>query len=276
MMLPMYIELMTPQNTSGRSSTSCGPGVIPRMRSAPKSMPIVALAGMPSVSSGMNDDVAAALFARLRGGDALDGAAAEALGILRASLLGGVGRERGEDRAAAGEDAEEEADDRAAADGAGRLAQVLAGGPDVGDRGGDVHLAVPRLEVVEDLADAEQAHRDDDEVDAVGELEAAEGVAPCPAEGVPSDGRQEQAEGRGDQGLEHVAAADGGDEEDTEEGERGVLRRAEVERDLGHEGREQGESDDRDRRRRRTSRWRRCRARCRPSPAWPGRSRRTR
>ena len=29
----------------------------------------------------MNDDVAAALFARLRGGDALDGAAAEPLGV---------------------------------------------------------------------------------------------------------------------------------------------------------------------------------------------------
>ena len=62
-MLPMYIELMTPQKTSGCSSTSCGPGETPRISSAPNSIAIVALAGRPIVSSGMNDDVAAALLA---------------------------------------------------------------------------------------------------------------------------------------------------------------------------------------------------------------------
>ena len=43
--------------------------------------------------------------------------------------------------------------------------------------GRHVRLPVPLLEVVEDLADAEQAHRDHDEVEAVGELQAVEGEA---------------------------------------------------------------------------------------------------
>ena len=59
----MYIELMTPQNRSGRSSMSCGPGVTPTTSSAAKSIAIEALAGMPIVSSGMKDEVAAALLA---------------------------------------------------------------------------------------------------------------------------------------------------------------------------------------------------------------------
>ena len=74
----MYIELMTPQKRSGRSSMSCGPGVTPTTSSAAKSIAIEALAGMPIVSSGMNDEVAAALLADSGAGDALDGAAAEA------------------------------------------------------------------------------------------------------------------------------------------------------------------------------------------------------
>ena len=81
---------------------------------------------------------------------------------------------------------------------------------------------MPSLEVVEDLTDAEQAHRHDDEVDAVGELEAVEGEPACAAEAVASDRGQEQAEGGRHQRLEHVAAADGGDQEDTEEREQGT------------------------------------------------------
>ena len=96
---------------------------------------------------------------------------------------------------------------------------------------GHVRLAVPLLEVVEDLADAEQAHRDDDEVDAVGELQAVEGEAGGAGEAVAADGGQQQADRRGDQRLELVAAADGGDQQDAEQRQRGVLGRAEVQRE---------------------------------------------
>ena len=57
---------------------------------------------------------------------------------------------------------------------------------------GHVRLAVALLEVVEDLADAEQAHRDDDEVDPVVELEAVEGEAVGAGEAVAADGGQQQ------------------------------------------------------------------------------------
>ena len=59
----MYIELTTPQNSSGSLVDQLGPAVTPWISRAPKITAMVALAGMPSVSSGMNDDVAAALFA---------------------------------------------------------------------------------------------------------------------------------------------------------------------------------------------------------------------
>ena len=59
----MYIELTTPQKSSGSSETKSGPGVMPWMRRAPNISAMVALAGMPRLSSGMKDEVAAALFA---------------------------------------------------------------------------------------------------------------------------------------------------------------------------------------------------------------------
>ncbi len=62
-MFPTYMEFTTPQNRSGSSDTSCGPGLTPWMSKAPKMTAIVALAGIPNVSSGMNDEVAAALLA---------------------------------------------------------------------------------------------------------------------------------------------------------------------------------------------------------------------
>ena len=55
-------------------------------------------------------------------------------------------------------------------------------------------LAVPLLEVVEDLADAEQAHGHHDEVDAVGELQAVERETGSAAEAVAADGGQQQAD----------------------------------------------------------------------------------
>ena len=111
---------------------------------------------------------------------------------------------------------------------------------------GACDLAVPLLEVVEDLADAEEAHRDDDEVDAVGELQAVEGEADRAGEAVPADGGQQQADGRGDQRLELVAVADRGDQQDAEQRQRGVLRRAEVQREARHDRRQQRQPDDRD------------------------------
>ena len=54
---------MTPQKTSGCSVIRKGPGVIPWIIRAAKIMAIDGFPGMPSVSSGMNDELEAALLA---------------------------------------------------------------------------------------------------------------------------------------------------------------------------------------------------------------------
>ena len=97
----MYIELTTPQNRSGRSSTSCGPGVMPRTSSAANSIAIDALAGMPSVSSGMNDDVAAALFAVSGAATPSTAPRPNRSGVFDDALLDGVRGQRRHHRAAA-------------------------------------------------------------------------------------------------------------------------------------------------------------------------------
>ena len=91
------------------------------------------------------------------------------------------------------------------------------------------------LEVVEDLADAEEAHRDDDEVDPALQLKGVEGEAIGAGEAVAADGGQQQSDRGGNQGLHRVAAADGGNEQDAEQSECRVLRRAEVERIAGND-----------------------------------------
>ena len=107
---------------------------------------------------------------------------------------------------------------------------------------------MPLFEVVQDFADTEQAHRHDDEVDAVGELQAVERETRSATEAVTTDGGQLQPDQSRDQRLEFVAAADRRDEQHAEQRERGVLRRPEVQRDAGHDGRQQRQPDDRDRR----------------------------
>ena len=195
----------------------------------------------------MNDDVAAALLA-------VSGAATPSMaprpnrsGVFETRFSTAYAASDDHHRATAGEHAEEEADHRAAADRAGGLPEVLARGPDVGDRGGHVRLPVARLEVIEDLADAEQTHRDDDEVEAVGELQAVEGEARCIGERVATDGGEQQPDRGGDHGLDRVAAADGGDEQDAEQGEGGVLGWPEVEGPARHQRSGEAEHDDRDR-----------------------------
>ena len=114
--LPTIMLAMTPKKMSGRFAIRVGPGVMPCTSSAPRITPITALAGMPSDSSGTNEDCAAALLADSGPGDALDRAVAEALGVLREPPFQHVGGERRQRRAAAGQQAEEESEARAAQD----------------------------------------------------------------------------------------------------------------------------------------------------------------
>src|SRR3990170_3303552 len=60
---PIHMLATNPQKRSGFCVITWGPGAIPWMVSAPRMSAITALAGMPSVSVGMNLHWASALFA---------------------------------------------------------------------------------------------------------------------------------------------------------------------------------------------------------------------
>ena len=114
--LPMSIETMTPQNSSGWVSMSCGPGVMPWIMSAPKMTAMVVLAGIPRPRSGMNDELAAALFA-------VSGPATPSMaprpnrpGVFETRFSTPYEAIDGYRRAPAGQDPEEEADHGTAAD----------------------------------------------------------------------------------------------------------------------------------------------------------------
>jgi hypothetical protein len=61
--LPIHIEAIMPQNSSGFLVITCGPGMIPWIVIAPTISAITALGGMPRVSSGMKEVWAPALLA---------------------------------------------------------------------------------------------------------------------------------------------------------------------------------------------------------------------
>jgi hypothetical protein len=61
--LPIHIDAIMPQNSSGCLVMTWGPGTMPWMVMAPTMSAITALGGMPSVSRGMNEVCAAALLA---------------------------------------------------------------------------------------------------------------------------------------------------------------------------------------------------------------------
>ena len=63
MRLPTYMEATKPQNTSGCSFTSVGPGATPWIISAAISTAVIGPVGRPSASIGTKAPVEAALFA---------------------------------------------------------------------------------------------------------------------------------------------------------------------------------------------------------------------
>ena len=157
-----------PQNRSAFLVMTCGPGTMPWMVMAPTISAITALGGTPSVSSGMKEVCAPALLA-------LSGAATPSIaplpkrrGSVRELFLERIGGERPEHRAIAGQDAEHRADQRAAQHRHGGLPEILARRQQRADaRGGDVAILVD-VEIAQHLGEAEDAHRQHREFDAVG------------------------------------------------------------------------------------------------------------
>ena len=114
----------------------------------------------------------AGVVGRFRPGHALDGARAEARRVLGELLLQRIGRERPQHRAVAGQDAQDRAD--AASRARSGRADCARSSRDRAAAGRSAPCTTSRacvgLEVAQDLGEAEQAHGEHREVEAVGEL----------------------------------------------------------------------------------------------------------
>jgi hypothetical protein len=116
MALPTHMLAIRPQNNCGLLVMTSGPGCMPLSIMAPTISAITALAGMPSVSMGMNEVCAPALLAASGPGHATDVALAkrhftDAAAALLFQRVGGKGRQQ---RAAAGQHPEQRAQHGAA------------------------------------------------------------------------------------------------------------------------------------------------------------------
>ena len=105
------------------------------------------------------DDLGTEIF--LGGGHTLDRAPPEPGGVLRNPFLEGIGGEGGDDRAAAGKNAEQRAEYRAAHDRARRIDQVLPCGHQPGDLGFEqIARFLGQFQIADDLGEPEHPERD--------------------------------------------------------------------------------------------------------------------
>ena len=112
---------------------------------------------------------------------------------------------------------------------------------------------VPALvEGVEKLAQAEQADRDRDEVDAADQLGRAEGEALLAGLQIDADGAEREADEPRDDAVAPVAADHDHQAQHAHHGEQEVFGRAEAAGELAEQRCQQGDQDDADRCRRRT------------------------
>ncbi len=168
-------------------------------------------------------------------------------GIGRDLLLERIGPERREQRAAARQDAEQRAEGRAAQDRHHDALEVFAARHQAGDlRHGD--FAVHRIaEIGDDLADAEHAHGQDDEVQPVAEFRNVEAVARHAGIDVRTDEAEQEAEQDHAERMQQRAVRqhDGGDE--AEHHQREIFGRPEFQGNAGERRCEQHDDQGRDR-----------------------------
>jgi hypothetical protein len=93
----------------------------------------------------------------------------------------------------------------------------------------------------ERLADREDRHRDDDDIDAVGQLRDAEGEPLLPGLRVQPDDADRQAEGEGGEPTDARCAEDGGDRDEREHHDRQVVGCAEADGEPDDERRDEDE-----------------------------------
>ncbi len=179
----------------------------------------------------------------LRTRHALDGAAAEARGVLGELLLERVGGERPEHRAVARQQAQNRSEQRAARDRGSGLLEVLAARQQLADRPVHDVAGLRALQIAQDLREAEHAHGEDGDIEAVGDLGPAEGETLLAALEVGADGGEEDAhQDHGDR-LRHRAARQHHGEHEAQHHEGEVVRRAEQQRPGRHRHGQRGDDE---------------------------------
>ena len=202
---------------------------------------ITALEGMPSVQHRNERGLRGGVVGCLRRGHALDHAGAEFLRRARQPLLHRVGRERGQHRAAAGQDAEQPAQERAAQDGPHGSLEILLSRPQPAHLRADEIAALGVGQVGHDLGDAEHAHDQRHEADAVEQIADAERVARVAGVDVGADQPQQHAEEDHAQRLDDRAARQHDGEDEAQRHQREIVRRRELLGELGQRRRGHGD-----------------------------------
>ena len=157
----------------------------------------------------------------------------------RELLLEGVGRKGREKRAAARQDAEEGSEQRSSGDRARRHLEVLLRREHALDLDGHEAARLADLEVLHDLREAVDAHRDRHEVDAVHQLVDAERVAQRARIDVRAHEAEDEAHEDHADGLEKRAVGEHHGAHEAEHHQAEVLGGAELEGELG-QGRREG------------------------------------
>ena len=230
---------------------SCGPGWRSKIWNAATRIAAVAEVGIPIVSSGHEHAGERRVVGRLRPGDALDRAAPELLLCLpaRDPALERVGEE-GRDLGPAGRHrAEREAERGPAQPRLPRAPHVLApqrlGALDLEQL---VLAAVPHpRRHVERLADREQPDRHQHDVDAVVELADAERQPRLAAHLIDPDQPDEEPDEQRQQAADQRAADQRGDGHKGQHGQREVVRRLQLDGEVGDRLGEEGQQQDPDR-----------------------------
>jgi hypothetical protein len=164
------------------------------------------------------------------------------------NLLGQAVAHERRRRGAPRRDAHPDADQRAAQRRRPVARQLLPGlphdlGVDAGRLAGEAQALFHRQQ---DLADAEQADHRDQEVEAAHQLGEAEGHAQLTRDRVHADRSQREAERHRHQDLERRALAHADEAAEREQVDRKELRCAELEGELGHQRRQEGDHQHRD------------------------------
>ena len=202
---------------------------------------MTALEGMPSVSERNERCLRSCIVGRFRRGDAFDCPFAEARRILREFLFERVSGEGAQHSAAPRQDAEQRADSGAAQHCLPRRGKIRARRHQARDPRHDDFAFCAPLQIGDDLRETEQAHGDDHESDAVGELRQTEGKTEQAGIRVRADEAEQQAEDDHGDGLDQRSPCQHDGCDQAQNHQRKILCRTEMECNLGQGRSKQGQ-----------------------------------